>query len=188
MPLIEIAGPADAEAIAALHAASWRATYRGILRDDFLDGGADQALLKLWGERLRDPATVSTRWVAKIERASHLEAFACLFLDVDLEWGAVLDNLHVAPERHGHGFGRALIAAAAEWVIRQRPDSPLHLWVYEKNVRAIAFYERLGGRLAGRKLGTALNGERVDGVRFAWTRPAALVRAARGGSKREAAS
>lgn len=43
-----VAHPADADAIAGLHAASWRENYRGILSDAFLDGEveADRAALR----------------------------------------------------------------------------------------------------------------------------------------------
>ena len=188
MPLIETAEFQHAESIAALHAASWRATYRGILRDDFLDHAASQALLELWRERLRQPAASAGRWIGRIETEGALEAFACLFLDADPRWGAVLDNLHVAPDLHGRGLGRALIAAAADWVMGERPGSGLHLWVYSRNTPARRFYERLGGQLAGGKLGTALDGGPVDTVRYVWPRPAELAAAARIPARRGAAS
>ena len=39
---IRAARPDDAPAVAMLHANSWRSAYRGILRDEFLDGALDE--------------------------------------------------------------------------------------------------------------------------------------------------
>src|SRR6185369_4532125 len=46
----------DAPAIAALHAESWRTTYRGALRDDYLDGHIVRERTTVWRGRLDQPA------------------------------------------------------------------------------------------------------------------------------------
>src|SRR5262245_38162279 len=43
---------ADAERIAQLHTDSWQRTYRGMMRDAFLDGGALDNRRMVWHERL----------------------------------------------------------------------------------------------------------------------------------------
>jgi len=45
------AGPGDADAIAGLHADSWRRHYRGAFSDAFLDNDVAGYLLPLWTER-----------------------------------------------------------------------------------------------------------------------------------------
>ena len=42
----------DARVIAELHAQSWRNTYRGMLRDDYLDGDILYERVALWEKRL----------------------------------------------------------------------------------------------------------------------------------------
>jgi hypothetical protein len=49
------ANPSDAEAIASLHARSWRENYRGALHDAFLDGDLREERLRVWHERLDHP-------------------------------------------------------------------------------------------------------------------------------------
>jgi len=44
----------DADAIARLHARSWRENYRGEFHDSFLDGDLDGERLRVWRERLVD--------------------------------------------------------------------------------------------------------------------------------------
>ncbi len=46
------AGPSDAKIIAQLHARSWRGTYRGVLRDEYLDGDILTERLATWEQRL----------------------------------------------------------------------------------------------------------------------------------------
>ena len=177
--------PIDAHSIATLHVASWRSAYRGILRDDFLDGAAERVLGELWRERLV-VAPSPNQWVAVLEDDGAPVGFACVLLDEDPRWGALLDNLHVAPAVKGRGIGRTLIATAAEWTIAERPGSAFHLWVFEKNAPARRFYERLGGVMVERERAPALDGQPVDSVRYAWDQPATLVSraASRSGSGR----
>lgn len=160
------ANRSDARAIAELHAESWRATYRGILRDEFLDGPLIQDRRRLWETRLS--RSTETQLVKLIEDGGKLTAFVCASLDADPEWGALLDNLHVSPSSKGQGLGRRLMAEAAGWVLQHRPDSRLHLWVYEKNVPARGFYEHLGGVVIGRHAHLAPDGSHAEAVRYGW--------------------
>ena len=158
----------DAIAIADLHAESWRSSYRGILRHEFLDGPVIQDRRKLWEARLSRSPEPETQLVWVIEHGGVLTAFVCAFLDADPEWGALLDNLHVSPSSKGQGLGRRLMAEVAGWVLQHRPDSRLHLWVLEKNVPARRFYEHLGGVVTGRHANLAPDGSYVEAVRYGW--------------------
>lgn len=51
--------------------------------------------------------------------------------------------LAVAPDRRGRGTGRALMAAAEDW-LRRRGAPKLQLMVREDNAAALGFYEALG--------------------------------------------
>jgi GNAT superfamily N-acetyltransferase len=161
------ARPADAPAIAYLHALSWRTTYRGILRDDFLDGPLLENRRALWDARLHDAAREDQLiWVS--EQAGEIQAFACAFLDADPEWGTLLDNLHVVPPLKGGGLGRMLMSEVAQRVLRHPSSPKLHLWAYEQNVAARRFYERLGGINTACQTEEALDGSKVKAVRYYW--------------------
>lgn len=123
--------PVDAAAVAALHADSWRRHYRGAYADGYLDS--------------RD----------------ELAGFAHVILDADRDWGALLDNLHVAVAQQGRGIGATLMARAGEFVTRLRPESGLYLWVLEQNVAAQRFYEAIGGQPIG--------------IRYVWLEPGCLT-------------
>jgi len=169
------AGSADAEAIAALHASSWRSAYQGILAADFLEREVDSDRRLLWRERLSSVRS-DRQWVRVVVEGAELAGFVCVFLDEDEQWGALLDNLHVRPDVKGRGIGRQLMADAAAWVTERRPESALHLWVYETNTAARRFYERIGGMPVERVLHEAPDGHDVPAVRYVWEKPATLLR------------
>lgn len=130
---------ADAPLIASLHARSWRSAYRGILADAYLDGAIDADRLATWTARLADRKTEAVGVVA--ERDGDGVGFVYAYPDHDAVWGMLVDNLHVLPEARGTGLGRRLMQAVAATAIDR-----LHLWVFEANHDARAFYARIGGR------------------------------------------
>lgn len=156
--------PADAPAIAALHAASWQVAYRGDFSDHYLDVDCPAERLVVWRERFRkpDPGMV----VTLAEEGNRLRGFCCTFLDYD-EQGSYLDNLHVAPDTKGQGIGKALLQDAIKQTCKRAADCRLYLWVLTSNQRAIGFYEYLGGRL-GNSTTKNLAGNAVTVVRISW--------------------
>ena len=165
---LRAAGLADAVAIAQLHTHSWQTAYRGILRDDFLDGPLPQNRRKLWHTRLSDSQRAD-QIVLVDDQGGTLRGFACAFLDADPEWGCLVDNLHVAPDLKGRHLGRQLLAAVAERVRLVNPGGRLHLWAYEQNLEACRFYERLGGLINERRAEPALDGTHVNAIRYCWS-------------------
>jgi GNAT superfamily N-acetyltransferase len=157
----------DEPAIARLHADSWRTAYRGILRDDFLDGTVSANRRELWRTRFSE-IDREDQLILVSEESGKIQAFACAFLDADPEWGTLLDNLHVIPGLKGRGLGRQLISAVAENIRRHGLHSALHLWVYEQNMPARGFYERLGGVITDCVAEAAPDGSRVNALRYGW--------------------
>ena len=163
----------DALAVARVHAESWRATYRGILSDDFLDGPVHADRLGLWRRRLRSVAAGRVGLVATLGEDT-IVGFAYAIVDDDAERGTLLDNLHVAPTQHGHGIGRALLHALAASILRTGSRAPVHLWAYEANRRTRAFYEHLGAMPLERTLVSASGGDTAAAWCYAWPSAAAL--------------
>lgn len=163
----------DAEAIAALHADSWRRNYRGAFSDAFLDGDVWADRRAVWAERLAQPDPADRTVVA--ERAGAVAGFAHTVLDDDPTWGALLDNLHVAHGGRGQGIGTGLLAEVAAAVVEHRPGSGLYLWVLEQNESAQAFYRARGGTPAGREPFEPPGGGAAVVLRFAWPDPSTLM-------------
>ena len=131
-----------------MHADSWRRHYRGAYSDAFLDGDVVDDRLAVWTERL---SSADPHRCTIVAEDGGLIGFANTFLDSDPEWGALLDNLHVAAGRQRGGIGSRLLVLTGEAVAERRPGSGLYLWVLEQNVAAQAFYEAHGGRRVERR-------------------------------------
>ena len=138
---LRTATSADAVAVAALHADSWRRHYRGVYRDEYLDGDVFAERQAVWTARFGDPAADARTILA--EHDGVLIGFAHVIFDDDPTWGALLDNLHVAGSYQRRGIGAQLLALTGEAVAGR---SSLYLWVLEQNLSAQAFYEAHGGR------------------------------------------
>lgn len=171
----------DIEAIASLHAESWRRTYRGMMSDEFLDGDVGQDRLAVWNERLTSPPP--NQYVIVSEHAGEVQAFLCAFGDDDARWGTLVDNLHVRHNVQARGLGRRLMREAAGWVIETYPGRGMYLWVAQKNYRAQRVYERLGGVNVEAKTHEQHGGGMVDSFRIAWEDPRVLRAPADGAAK-----
>jgi GNAT superfamily N-acetyltransferase len=174
-----VAGPHDAQAIAGLHADSWRRHYRGAYSDDFLDRGTAAYLLPLWTGRLAVPDPRSRTILA--ERDGNVVGLAHTLLGEDARWGAFLDNLHVAHGLKRQGVGTRLLAMTAQAVLDWSSSSGLYLWVLEQNRAAQAFYTAREGVCVERDYVPAPGGETARlsgtplGLRYVWQDPRRLL-------------
>ena len=169
---IRNAGPADAEAAAALHTASWRTAYRGILSDAYL-ANAHVERAQYWQARMAawNPAR---SFLALAEQDGAALGFACVMADAEPEHGALLDNLHVRPDAKRGGIGRRLLVRAGAWVAATLPGTPLHLTVYLANENAVGFYRRMGGIASPPHAYRAVDGTEHRVLRFVWAAPGAI--------------
>ena len=158
--------PDDAGVVASLHAASWRTAYRGILSDEYLAGEVVLEREYAWGKRLelRDDSQFGV--------IAAFGAFPVGFVFVigaaDPMFGNLVDNLHVASEARSAGIGPQLLAAAADGIEARGWDRRAHLWVWDANVRARAFYARMGGREVETTLKSAPDGTEAKTWRVVW--------------------
>lgn len=156
----------DAPQIAALHAQSWQQAYRGILRDEFLDGPVLQDRASLWQRRLSAPP--DNLFVLLALENQNLCGFVSVLGNDDPVWGALIDNLHVHPLQKGQGLGAQLMHKAAEWIKRRDSTGKFYLWVYEANLPARRFYEKLGGVNSERVLHENPGGGSAYCLRYTW--------------------
>lgn len=172
-PVIRPARDSDADAIARLHAESWRATARGVMSDDFLDERVFEERRREWSMRLGEDNSRFLTLVA-VQREG-LHGFICFELDADAQWGSELDSMHIDPELCGRGLGEALMRVGILQLEELRPGQPMHLFVFEANTRAQRFYERLGGRADGRVDLPLPAGEGSSpAIRYVWPAPVTL--------------
>lgn len=123
--------PSDKDQLAALHAASWRSAYRGLVPDAALGAPIDENMRGRWATWPED------RMILVAEAEDRILGFASVVPGTP----PLLDNLHADPAARGSGVGTALMRALAQRLGRHG----LRLSVLEGNAQARAFYQRLGG-------------------------------------------
>lgn len=174
-----LAGPADGEKVATLHADSWRRHYRGAYSEAFLDGDVVADRGSVWSARLRPPQPQRSTILAE-ERTGTVVGFAHVVFDDDPTWGSLLDNLHVMQSYQRRGIGSRLLALMAQAVCAQASSQGLYLWAHERNTHAQAFYQACGGRCvevagvpAPGGIASRLNGQPTM-ARYVWPDPSVL--------------
>jgi ribosomal protein S18 acetylase RimI-like enzyme len=168
------ASEGDAEAIAVLHADSWRRHYRGTYLDSYLDGDVVADRLSVWRGRLAPPRL--NQYTAVAVGDGETVGFAHVVYDADERWGALLDNLHVTSNLKGNGIGTRLLSEVARALLEDRPTSALHLWVLDQNTAAQSFYDARGGTRVQTELrGPFPGGGHALGHRYFWADPTVLV-------------
>jgi len=178
VPTIRPAGVVDADAIAALHAASWRSAYRGIFKDSTLGPMLDDERRKHWRARLAAMAPADTVLIA--DGLGFIAAWG----KGDTGFGTYIDNLHVHPERRSAGLGRRLLGEAMRRVA-ESGETRAYLWVFDANTRAIEFYRRLGGEIVEGGF-DEVDGLQLPHCRIAWHDTARLAEACRRGTSKPA--
>ena len=168
------AAASDADAVAALHADSWRRFYRGAYSDEFLDGDVLADRQSVWSARLQQPS-IATRTLVATTSDEGLVGFVHMVLDENPTWGSLIDNIHVGRVNQRRGIGSQLIVRAAAVVAEAAVASGLYLWVLEQNTNAQAFYQRHGATCAEKTtvqppngVHTRLNGSPMK-LRYVWT-------------------
>jgi GNAT superfamily N-acetyltransferase len=160
------AQPRDSDAIAALHAESWRSAYRGLVPDDVLGAGLDAERRQAWLDRFAS-VPPDRRLVLLATSNDGLVGFTCVLADGEAGFGPLLDNLHVKPGWRGRGLGARLLDESRAWVRQIAPGQPMHLWVIEGNTAARAFYRAQGGTEGGRRV-NEMGGTPVTALRVTW--------------------
>lgn len=160
------AGIDEADAIAALHTASWQHAYRGIVADHFLDDGLLARRQAHWRQAMARVSDQDLVLVAQEALNTPLLGFVAMWCGQQDGYDGFIDNLHVTPSRHGRGLGRHLLAAAADHLQTHGWRSS-YLWVLDKNRPAYGFYLRVGGVAAEHRV-DEFGGLMMEETRMVW--------------------
>ena len=166
--------PDDADAVAALHAASWRSAYRGMLPDAFLDHEVDAECQAVWRERLLGQPAAPAFGIVAEDAAGQMIGFAYVVPGHDPLWGTLVDNLHVHPDAKGGGIGRQLLQAVATQLGPEHTQ-PVFLWVLDANDPAKRFYARMGAEFAEQSMTDLFGGVSLPEWRCVWRDPSKLL-------------
>jgi len=136
------AEPRDAEVCAAIHVASWKAAYRGMMPDEYLDKLSIDDRLPGW-QRILGSKQPSGTVIVVIEDDGVVRGFASCRSVPDAPMSGEVGSIYLDPGSWDRGLGAELMA-----VVTQRARGlglrELTLWVHPQNHRARAFYKRGG--------------------------------------------
>lgn len=165
--VIRNAGPDDAESIAAIHVASWQATYRGWMPDSYLDSLTIEQRLPMWERILASSSTLIGVWVAAID--DEIVGFCSIGPSQspaeDDGDTFELYTIYLQPGHERRGIGGALLRHAEQGMRHLGAGSAI-LWVLAGNDRATRFYEASGWKPDGVEKLDEMLGQTVREVRY----------------------
>jgi len=166
MVVIRRATVSDVPAIGRVRAETWRATYRGIVPDDFLDA-IDPVR---WGERQRylmvNAPDARIDLVAETEEEVIGWAAGGPNRDNDASAAGELYAVYILPGQQRRGIGLRLTRSVARH-LQSRGVGSMTVWVLAANRPARRFYEALGGKLDKERL-EGVGGVQLTEVSYSW--------------------
>lgn len=158
----------DLPGIARVRVDTWKATYRGMVPDDFLDGMSYQATAEGWQKNFwdnRDPGTEV--FIAVSDRDGIVGVAICgLERNMDPLYRAEIYVLYVLPEYQNRGIGRRLVGACVLYIREQLGMQSMLIWVLAENPYR-RFYESLGGKMV-REKNKEIGGRMLPEVGYGW--------------------
>ena len=154
--IVRPAKPEDSVAIGKIYCDSWKAAYKGIVPQDYLDSLTPE-------DRTINPAD----YLVLESEEGVVFGLANLGSSRDKErpdWGE-LRAIYLLPEYWRKGSGTALFQAA-EAELGRRGYSRYFLWAFCENAQARRFYEKMGMRPAGRDQPFILGGKELWECRY----------------------
>ena len=171
--VIRQASLVDLQHIAALHAKSWQENYHTVLSAQYLEELVHNERLELWTKRLTAPK--DNQCVLVIEVEGNFSGFICVYGGNHLEYGSIIDNLHIVSKIKGQGLGSALIKAATEWLATNYSTQGIYLEVLECNTNAIGFYQSLSGENIDTAYWRTPCGNKAKEFIYRWKTPERLI-------------
>jgi L-amino acid N-acyltransferase YncA len=171
---IRLATVDDADAIAETHVASWKATYRGIVPQDYLDSLSVQQRADRWRSSLIAPSAMNI-YVADLGGAICGFASGGPARAEIPGFSGELYAIYLHPDAFLRGIGSRLFRAITE-DLQFSGHRSMYVWVLADNPSR-GFYERLGGKpLTAANI--EIGGKTLVEVSYGWDDLAAGLRLA----------
>jgi ribosomal protein S18 acetylase RimI-like enzyme len=169
---------ADAATLGALHVASWRETYTGIIPDEMLAAQSVDARTAMWNKILGSPDEFGCTAVLVAEDGGHVVGFGSCGKQrdkalTDAGFSGEFSAIYVLRSYQGRGVGRSIMAAMSR-ELSNAGHTTACLWVLRENDPARAFYDKLGGVIVGEKLDERPNATLVEDA-YGWRDLSSLI-------------
>ena len=157
---IRLANPGDDTLeISKIYAQSWKAAYKGIVPQKYLDSLPEDR----WAFKLTQSAFHS---MLVIEDGSYIgtSSFGAAREEEWAGWAEII-SIYLLPEVFGRGIGGQLLGAVLT-ELSHIGYHKVYLWVLEGNARARRFYETHGFRCLGEAKDIEIGGKLLQELRY----------------------
>jgi GNAT superfamily N-acetyltransferase len=162
---VRAATPEDAEAIARVEVASWRAAYAQLMPAAYLDAMDVAKQADVWRGDIAKHAALRRKQLLVAVQGREVVGFARVGPPSEARPLGMVYLLYVDPAHWGSGAGARLMQAAlGEMADMQLEEA--ELWVLEANARARAFYEAGGWTPSGETQAEDYGGVRLTALRY----------------------
>ena len=160
MEIRYISASDDRGAISRIYEESWRAAYRGIIPQEYLD----VIPRGRWVKNLDIPGWHTMVCVEDGEYVG-TSSFSKSRFPQYPDQGEVI-SVYLLPDRYGKGYGGPLLEAVLS-ELKKQGFTAVFLWVLEENARARRFYEKHGFSCTDEYLDAVIGGKSLREVRYA---------------------
>lgn len=150
--------------ISRIYALSWKAAYKGIVPQTYLDQLSEYR----WSLFLADNLSKSYVLLDN-DRYIGTSSISSARDEKMIGWGEII-SIYLLPEHFGKGYGKALFNFSIN-ELKRSGFSNIYIWTLDKNTRARAFYEKYGFTHDGQKITCEIGGENLDEVRYIYQLP-----------------
>ncbi|MCL2863052.1 MAG: GNAT family N-acetyltransferase [Methanimicrococcus sp.] len=140
--LIRKAVPSNAFEYAENHVACWRAAYKGILSDDYLNQMSVEQIAETYQRILSEPGTFNFYFIEHDKKIIGRLVFN-KSRDEDKSDAGEISAMYLLSEYWGKGYGREMMDFSL-FELKRMGYSEVLLWVLKTNNRAKLFYEKCG--------------------------------------------
>lgn len=154
----------DAVAIATVHIAAWKESYRGIVPEEFLRNLSVERRTAQWVQSLSDSSNQYHRtFVAELH--GQVVGFSNYGYCNDPEFGGELYAIYLLKSAQKRGIGRMLVNEVVSGLLNLDIHSMM-VWVLKENP-ARGFYEWLGGKYL-RETSIEIGGKTLLEIAYGW--------------------
>lgn len=156
----------DETGIAAVHVATWRTTYVGIIPQEALNKLSVEKRSRKRKEILMANGKQQETFISLDENEKITG-----FIDVGISreptfpYAGELYAIYLLKEKQGCGLGCALFEMGVKWLREQKHQS-MFVWVLKKNP-TVGFYQHMGGKIFSSKK-TRIGGKKLEKLALGW--------------------
>jgi ribosomal protein S18 acetylase RimI-like enzyme len=157
----------DAADISRIYALSWKAAYRDMVPQEFLDDLKEDHWVSYFHHTLAD-GSLSALMISDDSQSVGCAAFGRSRDESLSDWGEIV-SIYLHPHYFGKRYGETLLHGAVD-ALAQQGYSRIYLWVLRENVRARRFYEKHGFVCRGDECTVEIMGQQLVDLRYVYVK------------------